>query len=210
MAQRSKYQTARNLIGRVLATMRRSFADLPVGIRAGAERVLAHEADILGRFEPLLTQRIDALQIRYHGDLHLGRALFTGKDYVIVGVGGGRDRRLSERRRRGSPLRDVAGMIRSFHYAAATTLRTLRPEDQARAEAWGWIWQRWASAAYVRAYLESVKDAPFLPKSPQMLSVLLETALIEKAFAELRNELRRRPEMAWIPLQGIQRLMNLV
>jgi maltose alpha-D-glucosyltransferase / alpha-amylase len=210
MDQRSKYQTARNLIGRVIAGMRRSFGELPRNVQPIAERVLAHENEILARFEPLLTQRIDSLQIRYHGDLHLGRLLFTGKDYVIVGVGGGRDRRLSERRRKGSALRDVAGMVRSFHYAAATSLSTLRPEDQSRAEPWGWTWQRWASAAYVRGYLDDVKDVSFLPKSPQMLSVLLETAMIEKAFAELRGELRRRPEMAWIPLQGIARLMNLV
>src|SRR5690606_21293977 len=133
----------------------------------------------------------------------------TGKDYVIVGVGGGRDRRLSERRRKGSAIRDVAGMVRSFHYAAATQLRALRPEDQPRAEPWGWVWQRWASAAFVRGYLETAGQAPFLPSSREMLSVLLETSMIEKAFAELRNELRRRPHMAWIPLQGILRLMKL-
>lgn len=61
----------------------------------------------------------------------------------------------------------------------------------------------------MRGYLETVKEAPFLPRTPQMMAVLLETALLEKAFAELRNELRHRPEMAWIPLQGILRLMNL-
>jgi maltose alpha-D-glucosyltransferase/alpha-amylase len=210
MDQRSKYQNARNLIGRVIAGMRRSFAELPRNVQPIAESVLAHENEILARFEPLLTQRIDSQQIRHHGDLHLGRVLFTGKDYVIVGVGGGRDRRLSERRRKGSALRDVAGIVRSFHYAAATTLLSLRPEDHVRAEPWGWIWQRWAAAAYLRGYVEDVKDMAFLPQSPQMLSVLLETALIEKAFAELRGELGRRPEMAWIPLQGIARLMNLV
>lgn len=167
MDQRSKYQTARNLIGRVLAGMRRSLHELPSEIRPTAERILAHEPQILARFEPLLTQRIDSMQIRYHGDLHLGRALFTGRDYVIVGVGGGRDRRLSERRRKASALRDVAGMLRSFHYAAATSLKALRPEDQGRAEPWGWTWQRWAAAAFVRGYLDRVEGAPFLPKTPR-------------------------------------------
>ncbi len=209
MDQRSKYQTARNLIGRVIAAMRRTLHDLPPEIRPAAERVITHEAQILGRFEPLLTQRIESKQIRYHGDLHLGRALFTGKDYVIVGIGGARDRRLSERRRKASAMRDVAGMVRSLHYAAATSLKALRPEDQSRAELWGWTWQRWASAAFVRGYLDRVKDAPFMPKDPRTLSMLLETSMLEKAFAELRHELRRRPEMAWIPLQGILRLMNL-
>ena len=209
MDQRSKYQTARNLIGRVLASMRRNLGSLPEDARAGAELVLESEARIFAKFEPMLTLRIDAKQIRHHGDLHLGRALFTGKDFVILDVGGARDRRLSARRRRGGAFRDVAGMIRSFHYAAATSLNTLRAEDQPRAATWGWAWQRWSSAAFLRGYLDTAKDAPFIPKSPAITSMLLETATIEKAFGELKVELERRPEMAWIPLQGIVRLIGI-
>jgi len=189
--------------------MRRTLSELPETTRAAAEQVLEAEDAILGRFEPLLTQRIDAKQIRYHGDLHLGRALFTGKDFVILDVGGARDRRLSERRRKAGAFRDVAGMIRSYHYAAATSLHTLRPEDQPRAEPWGWIWQAWASAAFLRGYLDAAKDAPFLPKRPGMAAVLLETSTLEKAFAELRADMRRRPEMAWIPLQAILRMLHV-
>jgi maltose alpha-D-glucosyltransferase/alpha-amylase len=208
MDQRSKYQTARNLVGRVLAAMRRNLNELPTPARTAAEQVLDAEDAILARFEPLLTLRIDSKVIRQHGDLHLGRALFTGKDFSILDVGGARDRRLSERRRKGGAFRDVAAMIRSFHYAAATTLHALRHEDQVRAEPWAWIWQRWASAAFLRGYLDTAKDAPFVPKNPVMTSVLLDTGTLEKAFAELRTEMRRRPEMAWIPLQGILRMLS--
>ncbi|MBX3189890.1 MAG: maltose alpha-D-glucosyltransferase [Labilithrix sp.] len=208
MDQRSKYQTARNLVGRVLATMRRSLADMPLETRPLASQVLAAEDEILARFEPLLTQRIDAKQIRVHGDLHLGVAQFTGKDFVVVNLGGGRDRRLSERRRKAGVLRDVAGMLRSFHYATATSIPALRAEDQVRAQPWGWAWQQWASAAFLRGYLETANGAPFLSKRADIVSLLLDTALLEKAFAELGSELRRRPEMAWIPLQGIARMLG--
>ncbi|MDB4937675.1 MAG: Trehalose synthase [Labilithrix sp.] len=208
MDQRSKYQTARNLVGRVLASMRRTINELPASTRTTAEQVLDAEDAILARFEPLLTQRIDAQQIRHHGDLHLGRALFTGKDFVILDVGGARDRRLSERRRKGGAFRDVAAMIRSFHYAAATTLHALRPEDQLRAEPWGWIWQLWATAAFLRGYLDTANGAPFIPKNPTMTAVLLEASTLEKAFGELRQEMRRRPDMAWIPLQAIMRMIS--
>nr|WP_240488792.1 maltose alpha-D-glucosyltransferase [Labilithrix luteola] len=208
MDQRSTYQTARNMVGRTLVSLRRARPDLPTAIRHSAEKVLSSEERILARFEPLLTQRIEAKQIRYHGDMHLGRALFTGKDFVIVGTGGGRDRQPSERRRRGNALRDVASMIRSFHYAAATALRSLRPEDQEVAAAWSWIWQRWASAALLRGYLDTAQHAPFMPKSTPLVSVLLEVSLMEKAFAELRTDLRGRPEMVWIPLQGILRMLG--
>src|SRR5262249_53482757 len=141
MDQRSKYQSGRNLIGRVLAKLRRSVEQLPPRSRGLAARLAKAEEKALARFEPILTQRIESRRIRCHGDLHLGRALFTGKDFVVIGIGGGRDRRLSERRRKCGALLDVAGMVRSFHYAAATSLLALRPEDQARAEPWGWVWQ---------------------------------------------------------------------
>ena len=192
-----------------IRTIRRTLGELPPNARPLAERLAASEALILGRLEPLLGQRIDALQIRYHGDLHLGRVLFTGKDFVFTGIGGGRDRLLPERRRKRGAMRDVASLVRSFHYAAATSLGDLRSEDQVRAEPWGWAWQRMASAAYLRGYLERAGGAPFVSKSPQMLSVLLEVAMLEKAFGELRHELRRRPDMAWIPLQGIVRMLGL-
>ncbi|MBX3221379.1 MAG: maltose alpha-D-glucosyltransferase [Labilithrix sp.] len=208
MDQRSKYQSARNLIGRVLAGLRRTLHELPLSARGPAGELVSVEDKILARFEPILTQRIDAKQIRCHGDLQLGRALFTGKDFVITGLGGGRERRLSERRRKRGAIRDLAGMARSFHYAAATSLLTLRPEDQARAEAWGWVWQSWASAAFLRGYLDTAKDAPFVPSAP-MLSTLIDAGLLEKAFVELRSELERRPDMAWIPIQAVLRLLGV-
>ncbi|MBX3216693.1 MAG: alpha-glucosidase C-terminal domain-containing protein, partial [Labilithrix sp.] len=90
MDQRSKYQSARNLIGRVLAGLRRTLGELPPSARGPAGQLVAIEDKILARFEPILTQRIDAKQIRCHGDLNLGRALFTGRDFVITGLGGGR------------------------------------------------------------------------------------------------------------------------
>lgn len=207
MDQRSKYQSARNLVGRVLATLRRTMSTLPANARELAARLVDSEARILARFEPILGTRIESMQVRGHGNLHLGRALFTGKDYVLIGAGGGRDRRLTERRRKRGALRDVGGMIRSFHYAAATSLASLRPEDQSRAEPWGWIWQSWAAASYLRGYLETAKGSVLIPGAP-MLEVLLDAAILEKAFVELRTELHTRPDFVWIPMQGILRMLG--
>jgi maltose alpha-D-glucosyltransferase/alpha-amylase len=207
MDQRSKYQSARNLVGRGLAALRRSLASLPSNARDLAARLVEQEVRLLARFEPLLTTRIDSMQVRGHGNLHLGRALFTGKDFVLIGAGGGRDRRLTERRRKRGALRDVGGMVRSFHYAAATSLESLRPEDQARAEPWGWVWQQWAAASFVHGYLERAKGSMLLP-SGSMLQVLLDAAIIEKAFVEVRSELSHRPDFAWIPIQGLLRILG--
>ena len=207
MDQRSKYQSARNLIGRGLASLRRQMSTLPANARPLAERLIAQEEKLIARFEPFLQTRIESLQVRGHGNLHLGRALFTGKDFVLIGAGGGRDKRLTERRRKRGALRDVGGMIRSFHYAAATSLSALRPEDQARAEPWGWVWQSWAAAAYLRGYLETAKGSILVP-SARMAEVILDAAIIEKAFVELQSELQRRPDFAWIPMQGILRMLG--
>ena len=207
MDQRSKYQSARNLVGRVIGMLRRTITTLPANAQELGQRLLANESQILAKFEPLLHQRITSMQVRGHGNLHLGRALFTGKDFVLIGTGGGRDRRLTERHRKRGALRDVGSMVRSFHYAAALSLLQLRPEDQARAEPWGWVWQAWAGAAYVRGYLETAKGSVLVPEGP-LLEVLLDGAIIEKAFVELRSELHRRPDMAWVPMQGILRMFG--
>jgi maltose alpha-D-glucosyltransferase/alpha-amylase len=208
LEQRSEYQSARNLVGRVLGALRGSLHGLPADARAAAARVLTLEDELLRRFEALRDARIDGAQIRLHGNLALARALFTGKDFVLVGVGGGLARTISERRRKSNAFRDVAAMIRSFHYAAATSHLALRPEDQARAEPWGWIWHLWASAAFVGGYLEVAGEAPFVARRPEVRQLLLETAILAKALGELHDELRFRPAKAWIPLQAILRTLG--
>ena len=107
MDQRSKYQSARNVIGRVLAKVRRTMNDLPMSARGPAAMLVTLEDKLLARFEPILTQRIESKQIRCHGDFHLGRALFTGKDFVILAVapeaeidGRGFDEKVRDARRR--------------------------------------------------------------------------------------------------------------
>jgi maltose alpha-D-glucosyltransferase / alpha-amylase len=207
MDQRSKYQSSRNLVGRVLAMLRRTASELPPDMREHVRRVAEAEDAILARFEPILTERIDAKQIRTHGDFHLGKVLFTGKDFVIIGTAGGRDRRPSERRRRRGGWRDVASMIRSFDWAASVARARLRPEDEQRAEVWGAVWEAWATASFLRGYLDRAEGRAFLPRS-SLFVPLLEAAIIEKAFHELRNEIIERRDRAMIPLLAIVRTLE--
>ena len=106
------------------------------------------------------------VRIRIHGDYHLGQVLYTGKDFVIVDLEGEPSRSLSERRFKRSPLRDVAGMIRSFEYAAAYAVRhgPMRTEDVPALLPWARLWQRWASASFLRGYFDAAGDAAYLPK----------------------------------------------
>src|SRR5262249_35686223 len=135
------------------------------------------------------------------GDYHLEQVLYTGKDFVVMDFDGPPSLTLAERRRKHSPLRDVAGMIRSFHYAAVTGLldaAMLREEDRPVLAPWADAWQRWIAGAFLRAYLDATLGAPFMP-APDDLPLVLTTYLLEKAFYELRDELDRCADTVTIP-----------
>jgi maltose alpha-D-glucosyltransferase/alpha-amylase len=184
---------------------------IPEPIRRSAETVLSSEQDILAVFHSLLEVRIAAVKTRFHGDFHLGQVLRTGKDFYIIDFEGEPARSLSERRLKRSPLRDVAGMIRSFHYAAHSALRTygsIRPEDVERLEAWAEEWYAAVSGVYLNSYLFTVEAAAFVPKGRKEFETLLRCFLLEKAVYEVGYELNHRPDWLAIPIRGIERLLK--
>ncbi len=214
--QRSVYQSARNLTGRTMQLLRRALPSLGERERAEAEWLLAREGDLLQRFSGLIDRRVRAARIRIHGDLHLGQVLFTGRDFLIIDFEGEPARSLSERRVKRSPLRDVAGLVRSFDYATVTALmdavaRGLVEADSDAArelEAWVRHWNEGVSAAFLGSYLERAGDAPWIPGDPDALALLLDTALLEKAIYELAYELNNRPDWVAVPLRGIRDLLD--
>ncbi|MBZ0165199.1 MAG: alpha-amylase, partial [Candidatus Omnitrophica bacterium] len=134
-----------------------------------------------------------------------------GKDFVIIDFEGEPARSLTERRLKRSVLRDVAGMIRSFHYAAygALFLKTsVLPEDIKHLEPWAEQWFYYVSGVFLHSYLTTLGDAPLVPKDRQDLEVLLGVFLLEKAVYELGYELNNRPDWVSIPLKGIQHILS--
>jgi maltose alpha-D-glucosyltransferase/alpha-amylase len=130
---------------------------------------------------------------------------------MILDFEGEPARPLAERRSKFSPLRDVAGMLRSFSYAALTGLgaATLtRPEDVERLAPWADLWETWAAATYIRAYLEATRAAAFLPSRPEDRDALLLAFIVDKALYELGYELNNRPECVHIPLAGLLTLRS--
>ncbi|HKP64009.1 MAG TPA: maltose alpha-D-glucosyltransferase [Polyangiales bacterium] len=210
--RRSSYQSRRNLVGRVMRTLRAKARELPASCALLTRAVLDHERELLGRFEPLLHNTIDALRIRVHGDYHLEQALWTGKDFVIIDFDGGHDSALSERRRKRSALRDVAGMIRSFHYAAYTGLfeGIVREADRARAQPWADLWHNWISAVFVRSYRETAGNAAFLPSRVEDLDKLLDMSILAKAVRELGHELVVPNDHVTIPLHAIAEMLGVL
>ncbi|HEX7808082.1 MAG TPA: putative maltokinase, partial [Thermoanaerobaculia bacterium] len=152
--QRSIYQFMRTQIVQTMQVLRRRAKDRPE-----FEELLAREQELHQRIRAILNDKIDASRIRVHGDYHLGQVLYTGNDFVIIDFEGEPARPLSERRIKRSALRDVAGMLRSFHYAPYAVLfgtapgSYVRPEDLERLETGAQFWHRWISAAFLRAYL---------------------------------------------------------
>ncbi|MDD2903340.1 MAG: maltose alpha-D-glucosyltransferase [Syntrophales bacterium] len=210
--QRSIYQSMRNLTARIFQLLRQRLKHLTAKGRAQARKVLDMEEEVFNRFRALIGKKIKAMRIRVHGDFHLGQVLFTGKDFIIIDFEGEPARSLTERRLKRSALRDVAGMLRSFHYAAyhAIYSQAVRPEDIPAVEKWAHFWHLWVSAVYLKTYLDLAGAADFLPQDAGELQILLSSLCLEKAIYELGYELNNRPEWVNIPLQGILQLLGVV
>ncbi len=207
--RRSVYQSLRNLLGQVFRLLAGRLGALAAPLRGAAESVLALRERAISVFEAFLRAPLGVARIRCHGDLHLGQMLNTGKDFVIIDFEGEPARSLGERRGKRTALRDVAGMIRSFHYAAHVSLGeklrsgALGETKPALARQWAAFWQRWASWAFVKGYLEQGAGCPFVPAADDELRILLDTFTLEKAIYELGYELNHRPQWVEIALRGV-------
>jgi maltose alpha-D-glucosyltransferase/alpha-amylase len=207
--QRSLYQSMRNRAVEVLGALKSATKELPNDTRELATQVLALQQTIIARLRAVHEQKMNALRIRLHGDYHLAQVLFTGKDFVLVDFEGSWARPLSERRIKYSPMRDVAGMVRSLHYVAHAALRyqesigTFANIQRPRTEPWTRFWYLWMSATFLGGYFEAIQGTELLPKSQNDMRVLLNAHLLDKALAELGGELARNSEHVQIPLRGI-------
>jgi maltose alpha-D-glucosyltransferase/alpha-amylase len=181
-------------------------------VQAQAAQVLEHRDALVHQFEELSAVTGPVVRIRCHGDYHLGQVLVTEGDVMILDFEGEPARPLAERRAKSSPLRDVAGMLRSFSYAASTAISAAtetRPDDMKRLAPWAELWEQWVSATFLRAYLAATRDAAFVPP-PRDLDVLLRAFALEKALYEMAYELNNRPAWVHIPLAGIMHLRQRI
>ena len=210
MAQRSVYQNMRASLRRAFALLQKKVSDLPENFRDEAQEVLAAEKEILAQEQRILEQRSGAAKIRIHGDYHLGQALYTGKDFVILDFEGEPARPLSERKLKRSALRDVTGMMRSFQYAAYSALwqPSMRPEDIPFLERWADLWYRQISSMFLQSYLTTTAGAVFIPEAAGELQVLLKAYLLDKAVYEIGYELNHRPSWVVIPIRGIKHILK--
>ncbi len=205
--QRSVYQNIRNNLKQQMSLLDKLMNRLPTQVGAEAEKILKSQTDILEKLKLLNRKKFVASKIRIHGDYHLGQVLYTGKDYIIIDFEGEPAHAPGERRLKYSPLRDVAGMIRSFHYAAYSVLlqyHEAHPENYTLLEEWVGHWFTCIAGLYLKSYLEELKLPDLVPQDRNDFEILLDALLLNKAIYELGYELNNRPDWVIIPIKGIQ------
>jgi maltose alpha-D-glucosyltransferase/alpha-amylase len=186
----------------MLASRLPGLADRP---RAQAEAVLAQRDALVDRLRRVRHIVPAGTRIRVHGDYHLGQVLRTEEDFVIVDFEGEPARPIAARRAKQSPLKDVAGMVRSFSYAAYAALLTFSVNTATGAlalEAWADTWQHWVIDAFLRTYRVTIEPSGLVPEGAAF-DDLLSVFTIEKAVYELGYELNHRPDWVGIPLTGL-------
>ncbi len=194
--------TAESALGMLAARARR----LPPAAREAAERLLASRDQALRRLDELLPARVDAMKTRIHGDYHLGQVLVIQNDYTIIDFEGEPMRPLDERRAKVMPLVDVAGMLRSFAYAAAAAVRQMveiQPAAEATLLERGEEWRRAVSEAFLARYRTVIAGVASMPREPAVADALLAFFTMEKAFYEIEYEIANRPAWAAIPIAAV-------
>jgi maltose alpha-D-glucosyltransferase / alpha-amylase len=208
-AQRGLYESMRGLARQNLRLLASGAKKLPAEIFPLAQSVLNQETDIFRIFRILRERPLEMVRIRHHGDYHLGQLLYTGKDFYIIDFEGEPSVAVSERRLKRSALFDVAGLIRSFDYAAHVALRNqltrgiVQAEQGKQLENWARFWSRCVGAIFFESYLKAAGAASFLPANRTNLPGLMDAFLLRKAIYELGYELNSRPDYVGIPLQAI-------
>ncbi|WP_018291722.1 hypothetical protein [Verrucomicrobium sp. 3C] len=197
-----------------LGLLRRSFGmphgppEVPLSVEE--EHLAKLFPRIEARFRAILRLPADHVKIRIHGDYHLGQVLTTEDDFVLIDFEGEPERSLAERRRKNLALRDVAGIVRSFHYAALAPifLQGETGEKRSRRLAAANGWRRWATRRFLEGYFVAAGKAPFLPTTPAGRGTLLDFFVLEKAVYEVGYERNNRPAWVEIPLRGVEELLE--
>jgi maltose alpha-D-glucosyltransferase/alpha-amylase len=195
---------------KALDTLAKTVDQLPPDVSRSGVMLLNARETLLDHIQSAPALEFAASKIRVHGDYHLGQVLWSEQDFYVLDFEGEPARPLEERRSKQSPLKDVAGMVRSFGYAAYAGLfaaTASRRWDFERMEPWARIWQTSATGAFLREYFTATAGALFIPAAPSQREALLQLFVLDKALYELNYELNNRPDWVRIPLYGIVDLL---
>jgi trehalose synthase-fused probable maltokinase len=209
-AQQDEGRAMQKLARYALGLVRTSRPGLRGAARLAARHFLRAEPRVLTRLHSFVEHPISVARIRGHGDLHLGQVLHAGADFVIIDFEGEPARPLAERRRKSAALRDVAGMLRSFHYAAFSELEeqiasgVAARDSRPTLDRWANAWHASVRGAFLRGYLKTAGPSiALVPRDEDELRLLLDVFQLEKAIYEVAYEANHRPAWLPIPLHGV-------
>jgi len=171
-----------------------------------AAALLARHGTALALIRQLASLPPSGGKSRIHGDYHLGQVLVAKADFYIIDFEGEPRRGLEERREKSSPLRDVAGMLRSFDYAAFAALDRVRALGEATTdvEAVAWHWRDRATSRFMEGYRTATERVPTMPETDALLRLFT----LQKAFYEIGYEAANRPAWLKIPVRGVLSLLD--
>lgn len=199
-------QAIRSSAGVIFDALNQARPRLDNTLQQEADRLLCRRQDLLMQIDELMPVKVDAKRTRVHGDFHLGQVLIAGDDVFIIDFEGEPMRPLTERRGKHLPLRDVAGMLRSFQYAAASVTRSVRADADAAARLQACAGRM--STTFLDAYAQAIRGCPSFPAGLAQATDLLRLFVIEKALYEIGYELANRPDWAGIPLAGVLAIVD--
>ncbi|MGE5679823.1 MAG: maltose alpha-D-glucosyltransferase [Bacillota bacterium] len=209
--QRSLYQSFRSTIKSTFQLLQNCINSIPSDLVGEAQELLSLEQPLMNFLKKLLREKILTKKIRIHGNYHLEQVQFTGKDFVITNFEGSSASSISERKLKRSPLRDVAGMIWSFHYASYTALYEYKASSSEQVpllENFAEQWWLFMGSIFLQSYYTIVKDAGFLPEKLEDLEYLLRIYLLDKKMTELHYAISTNAETMVIQLKGLNHLSN--
>jgi maltose alpha-D-glucosyltransferase/alpha-amylase len=183
---------------------------LPEPVRDLVDQVIEARDRLEAAIRRLAPDNVAAVKCRHHGDFHLGQVLAVQNDFFIIDFEGEPSRPVATRRRKNSPLRDVAGMIRSFDYAVSAAVRHVaetRPASLPRAAELADSWRHVAVDGFRAAYRVATRGSPVYPANKLQGKALVDFFTLEKAVYEVNYELANRPDWVSIPLTGILRVL---
>jgi maltose alpha-D-glucosyltransferase/alpha-amylase len=198
-------------LGQTIELLEDSRTRLPEAALPEADRLLDRRAELEELVREAQVEDLDLVKTRYHGDYHLGQVLVSNNDFQIIDFEGEPDRPLEERRRKHSPLRDVAGMLRSFNYASRSALADVsleRMDNIDELSSWAVYWERRVREEFLAGYAEGAAGSASYPEEPETAHALIDLFTLEKALYEVRYEIGNRPDWVGIPIRGILQLLD--
>jgi maltose alpha-D-glucosyltransferase/alpha-amylase len=198
------------LLDKRLKLLKENYSRLDDDTKALADEFINSRDAIRHFFSKISSSELKSLRIRIHGDYHLGQVLFTGTDYLIIDFEGEPESAIAHRKIKHSPLKDVAGMVRSFHYAVCAKLffsAETKGIDPLRLQKAADRWYKLITDAYVESYLQTMGNIKHIFGGRTEMNFILQLHLLEKSVYELGYELNGRPDWIKIPLKGIQQVL---